>query len=55
MVIKGQVRIKPNSQISDCGDVVFSDLILTDLIFSLITDSVVVTSQRLTMKSWPQL
>ena len=38
-----------------CMNVVFSDLILTDLIFSLITDSVVVTSQRLTVKSWPQL
>ena len=36
-------------------NVVFSDLILTDLIFSLITDSVVVDSQRLTGKSWPQL
>ena len=41
--------------ITFCMNVVFSDLILTDLIFSLITDSVVVDSQRLTVKSWPQL
>ena len=38
-----------------CMNVVFPDLILTDLMFSLITDSVVVDSQRLTVKSWPQL
>ena len=38
-----------------CMNVVFSDLILTDFIFSLITDSVVVDSQTLTVKSWPQL
>ena len=38
-----------------CMNVVFSDLILTDLIFSLITDSVIFISQRLTVKSWPQL
>ena len=38
-----------------CMNVVFSDLILTDLIFSLITDSVVIDSQRLSGKSWPQL
>lgn len=41
--------------ITCCMNVVFSDFILTDLIFSLITDSVVVDSQRLTVKSWLQL
>ena len=41
--------------ITCCMNVVFSDFILTDLIFSLITDSLVVDSQRLTVKSWLQL
>ena len=40
--------------ITFCMNVVFSDFILTDIFF-LITDSVVVNSQRLSVKSQPQL